>query len=233
MTERPLLSRWPGRTSRAGTSTGMPPLVQHYDTIPGVPVPPPAADDDPSLFGLPAEPDPGPSDESGGDAWSGYGPAEPAGRVVVRRRADAVAGSLLLVAGAAGGMSLFLPWLWLEGELGYSLAERGVEFARRGLDDLAGSGLLLPLGVVVAGGVLILLGLLAFRAARTHRVVGVLALFVSLAVATGIVVRTVAVGSATALTDPGLVCAGVLVGFGLLGALKAMLTVPEVTSERM
>ena len=74
----------------------------------------------------------------------------------------------------------------------------------------------------------ILAGLLAFRPARTHRPIGVVALFVSLAVAAGIVVRVADRDWDVVLDDPGMLCAVVVAVFGLLGALKAMLTAPEV-----
>jgi hypothetical protein len=85
--------------------------------------------------------------------------------------------------------------------------------------------------VAVGGGVLFVLGLLAFRPARSHRLVGVVALLVALAVAAGIVVRVADLGWGPLRTDPGILCAVVLAGAGVLGALKAMLTPPEFTTD--
>ena len=61
--------------------------------------------------------------------------------------------------------------------------------------------------------------------------VGVAALLVALGLAAGIVVRVADAGWHPVWTDPGILCAIVLVGAGVLGALKAMLTAPEVTTD--
>jgi hypothetical protein len=70
--------------------------------------------------------------------------------------------------------------------------------------------------------------MLLFVPAHTHRLVGVLALGVALLVTVGVVTTVVAEGLAG--TGPGLWCAAGVAGFGLLGALKAMLTLPLVTT---
>jgi hypothetical protein len=222
MTERQQLTRRLGaRRARAGTPGA---AVPRGDTVPGVlPVLPPV--DETSLFGLPAEP----AVDPGEDADARPEPVEDEGLVVLRRP-DATAGSLLLVAGAAGGVSLFLPWVQHGEALGLTLVQQGVELAGSGVGALADRGLLLPMGASAGGAVLFLLGLLAFRPARTHRATGVVALAVSLAVATGLVVRVADGDWDAVLTDPGALCAVLLAAFGLLGALKAMLTAPEVSA---
>jgi hypothetical protein len=187
-------------------------------------VPPP---DEPTLLGFPVD---APEDEEVPEEPAEPTPGEPdTDALYVLRTADPPAGALLMIGGAAGVLSLFLPWVEHGQQLGLTLVRSGLETAD--LDALVRSGLLLPVGVVVAGGVFFLLGLLAFRPARGHRVVGVTALLIALAVAAGIVVRVADVGWDPLRTDPGVLCAVVLVGAGVLGALKAMLTPPEVTTD--
>lgn len=206
--------------------------VLHQETQPTQPPPVLAAPGEPTLLGFPAEiPEDPPFEEPPAveeavpvdvvDAEQG---------LVVLRRPDAVAGSLMLVAGAAAGMSLFLPWLQHGSALGLGLVRQGLDAAGAGLGALAGSGVVLPLGVALGGAVLFVLGLLAFRPAPTHRAAGVLALVVSLAVAAGVVVRVADVGWEDVRVDPGILCALAVAGFGVLGALKAMLTVPVLTT---
>jgi hypothetical protein len=142
---------------------------------------------------------------------------------VAFRGPESLGGLLLILAGVAAAISLLLDWLAADDVSGWGLV-------RRGFDDLGKifeTGMWQPLAVVLGGGVLFLLGLLAFWPARSHRLIGVLALFVSLAVAAGIVVRVADLGWDPLRTDPGVLCAVVLAGAGTLGALKAMLTPPE------
>ena len=202
-----------------------------------IPAPSPLvpAPDEPNLLGFPLDvPE---DDEAVVDEAVVEEPAEPPAEVLpvdtealyVLRTADVTAGALLMVGGAAGVLSLFLPWVEHGQQLGITLVRSGLEAAD--LDALVRSGLLLPVVVVAGGVVLFLLGLLAFRPARGHRVVGVAALLTALAVAAGIVVRVADAGWPALRTDPGLLCAVVLVVAGVLGALKAMLTAPEVTTD--
>lgn len=227
MSQRQQLSRRFSLTARSAPS----PDGRRGDTLPGGPriLEPP---DEPTLLGLPAELEPDP-DTDGAEESADAGPDWVAAedRLVVRNRPDAFAGSLLMIAGAAGGMSLFLPWVGYDGALGISLVRAGADVAGSGILPLADSGLVLPLGVAVSGGALFLLGLLAFRPARTHRASGTAALFVVLAVAAGVLVEVANAGWDAVGTDPGPVCAVLLAGFGALGALKAMLTAPDVTTD--
>ena len=78
--------------------------------------------------------------------------------------------------------------------------------------------------------VLVLLGALVLIPALTHRLLGVLALLVALATAAAVLSLLAGAGWTTARFDVG-VWAGVAVaGFGLAGALKAMLTLPLVAA---
>ena len=204
MTERQQLSRRHRRVARSGTTQ-----------------------DDLTLLGFPAEPADGPALDEPVLA-SPEGVPRPDTWLVLRRP-DAAAGSMLLIGGTAGGMSLFLPWVQHGEVLGLWLVIAAADPASAGPAELVRSGLLLPVAVALGGGVLFVLGLLAFRPARTHRATGVAALFVSLAVASGVVVRVADAGTTAVLTDPGVLCAIVVAASGLLGALKAMLTTPRFT----
>jgi high-affinity Fe2+/Pb2+ permease len=84
--------------------------------------------------------------------------------------------------------------------------------------------------VAVGGAVLVVLGLLLLRPARGHRVSGVLALGVALAVAAAVGARSVDAGWDARVLGPGVWCAAAVAGLGVLGALKAMLTAPRVTT---
>ena len=226
MTERNLLPRRHGRTARSGT----PAPIGNPQTVPTELPPVPEFAGEPTLFGLPADD----ADDIDPDGSPVGEPEIAFGSLVVLRRPDAMAGSLLMVAATAGGMSLFLPWAGHGNALGLWLVQRGLQLAAgEGLGELPGSGLLLPLTVALAGGVLFVAGFLAFVPARTHRAVGVVALLVSLAVAAGVTVR-MADADANAIsipTDPGLLCAVVLAGLALLGALKAMLTPSAIATD--
>jgi hypothetical protein len=142
------------------------------------------------------------------------------------RRADDVAGLLLLLAGIAAGVSLLLVWVH-GGATGLELVRDGLDDLDRGAQRLVDRDTWQPLAVVSGGVALFVLGLLVFVPARTHRFLGALALLVSLVVAAGVLVPladrdwdvqrwavggwfTVAVGA-----------------LGFLGALKALMTGPR------
>jgi hypothetical protein len=141
---------------------------------------------------------------------------------VVVRRADSVAGLLLLLAGIAAGVSLLV--VWVHGGV------TGVESVRDGVSDLGDPQRLAdrnswePLAVVFGGAALFLLGLLVFVPARSHRFLGVLALLVSLVVVAGVLVPL-----ADAKWDVHRWAVGgwftvAVAGLGFLGALKALMT---------
>jgi hypothetical protein len=201
--------------------------------LPGTPPPNGHAQEEPTIFGLPAEID---SDEERDDAGSARAQAEvgagpdTAVRLVVRRRADRVAGSALVLAGVAANVSLWLPWLDGGGPTGMSLVRRGIDVAGFGMGDLLRSGLWEPIAVVVGGGVLVLLGFLLFVPAHTHRLVGVLALVVALAATAAVMTLLAGAGWTAEPFGVGLWAGVAVAAFGVLGALKAMLTLPLVTA---
>ena len=145
------------------------------------------------------------------------------------RRADPVAGVLLVLAGGAAAASLWLPWLKGDTGTGLPLVRRGLEIAGSDIRALGPSGLWQPLAIVLGGGVLFLLGVLMFGPARTHRLSGVLALLVASAAAAGVLFRIGDAGWDVDRWDLGLWCAVAVAGLGVLGALKAMLTAPRIT----
>jgi hypothetical protein len=188
-------------------------------TVPGIPLQRVVVDDEPTLFGLPAEVG---GDEVAPDAVAPI-------RLVKVRRADPVAGFLLVLAGLAAAASVWLPWQGGATDTGLSLVRRGLETAGSDIRTLGPSGQWQPLAIVLGGGVLFLLGVLMFGPARTHRFSGVLALVVAGGAAAAVLFRVAEAGWRVDRGDLGLWCAVAVAGLGLLGALKAMLTAPRVT----
>jgi hypothetical protein len=145
---------------------------------------------------------------------------------VVVRRADSLAGLLLLLAGIAAGVSLLLVWLHGGGT--------GLDLVRDGVDDLGHPQRLAdlhtwePLAVVFGGAALFVLGLLMFIPAKTHRFLGVLALLVTLVVAAGVLVPLADAGWDVQRWAVGAWFAVGVGGLGFLGALKALMTGPKV-----
>ncbi|MGY1606509.1 MULTISPECIES: hypothetical protein [unclassified Geodermatophilus] len=202
----------------------------------GAAPPPPVDADDgtgPSILGFP--PDPAEDDdvadvEPAPEGTEVAGVAVRPGRLVYVRRPDVVGGVLLLLAGVADAASLWLPWERDRATTGLDLAARAVDVAREGVAGLGSTGLWQPATVAAGGVVLVVLGLLLLRPARGHRVSGVLALGVALAVAAAVVARLVDAGWDARLLGWGVWCAAAVAGLGVLGALKAMLTAPRVTT---
>jgi hypothetical protein len=148
---------------------------------------------------------------------------------VAIRRADPLAGLLLLLAGMAAGVSLLVVWV-RSGDPGLDLVRAGVDDVRDG--SLWSTGSWQPLAVVFGGAALFVLGLLMYVPARTHRFLGVLALLVSLGVAAGVLVPLADAGWDDARYEVGgwfTVAVGAL---GLLGALKALSTNPKLSRRR-
>jgi hypothetical protein len=152
-------------------------------------------------------------------------------RRLVLRRADGVGGLFLLLAGMAAGVSLLLRWRQGSGATGAALARQGGVALRSGAGDLGHSGLWQPLAVVLGGGLLFALGLLLFVPARSHRLLGVVALFVALAVAAGVLVPLADANWNVDRFAIGMWFAVAVAALGLLGALKAMLTGPRHTPK--
>jgi hypothetical protein len=215
------------RTARRRTPLSRTGRARSAPTIP-VPAPPPRQElpeAQPTLLGFPAEfaedddQDDPPLPEATPDG------ALTAPELVFVRRADPFAAGALVLAGVAANVSLSLSWSPGEGPSGLSLVQRGVEAFGSGDID---NGTWQPVVVVLSGGLLVLLGLLLLVPARAHRFVGLLALVVSLAAATAVVLLMVDTGLADDRLGPGMWCAVAVPVLGVLGALKAMLTVPLV-----
>lgn len=150
-------------------------------------------------------------------------------RVVTLPRADPLAGITLVLAGIAAAASLLVPWRAGDPETGSSLVRGGLAAVGSGMGDHGRSAVWEPPAIVIGGALLLLLGVLLFLPARTHRVVGVLALFLSAGVCTAVLFRIARVGWVTEHFGPGTWLSVAVALLGILGALKAMLTVPRVT----
>ena len=229
MTERQLQFHWSGRRTARRHAPLQEIPAQRVDTA-----------DEPTILGFPA--DVGGEDgadriaASGdrADAWPGAvaGDIVAPVRLVVLRRTDPVAGVALVLAGGAAIVSLWLPWRQGKADTGLSLVLRGLQVAGARIADLGPSGLWQPLAIVLGGVVLLLLGLLLFSPARTHRFAGLLALIVASGATAGVLFRLAQAGWNPARCDDGMWFAVAVAGLGLLGALKAMLTAPRVTARR-
>ena len=144
------------------------------------------------------------------------------------RRSDSLASLLLLLAGISAGVSLLLRWLPGSDLTGWDLVDRGFDdLAEGGTAELLGNGFWQPMAVVLGGAVLFVLGLLAVLPARSHRLIGVLALLVGLVAGAGVLVPLAAVGWDPDTIDTGFWFAVAVPALGLLGALKALFTSPR------
>lgn len=198
-------------------------MIERQHTVPGTPPPRAAVDDEPTILGFPAEIE---SDDEC-DAGAGEG-AEPPVRLVAMRRPDRIAGGALVLAGLGAAASLALPWVRGERERGVVLVRRGFEVVDSDVGEFLRSGLWQPVAVVLGGGVLLLLGLLLFLPARTHRLVGVLALVAGLIAAAAVLTLLAGADWTTGRFDLGTWVAVAVAGLGVLGALKAMLSLPRI-----
>jgi hypothetical protein len=204
--------------------------VRGARTIPAATARDLAAESEPTLFGLPAE-FAAPDDDADRPPETGDVLPSEVGLAVLRR-ADRIGGGALVLAGVAANVSLSLSWSPGEGPTGLSLVQRGVEGLGSGTGWWALSGLWQPFVVVLSGGLLVLLGFLLLVPARAHRLVGVLALVVSLAAATAVALLMADGGWGPDQFGPGLWCAVAVPILGTLGSLKAMLTAPLVVLGR-
>ena len=198
-------------------------------TIPAATAEELAAQSEPTLFGLPAEII---SDDDTGERPSAEPPSEvrlPDVDLVAVRRADRIGAGALVLAGVAANVSLSLSWSPGEGPTGLSLVQRGVEGFGAGGWTLG--SVWQPFAVVLSGGLLVLLGFLLLVPARAHRLLGVVALAVSLAAAVALVLLMADGGWGPDQFGPGLWCAVAVPVLGVLGALKAMLTPPHLTLQ--
>jgi hypothetical protein len=135
-----------------------------------------------------------------------------------------VAGLLLLLAGAAAAVSLLLRWLTDDDATGIDLVRRGFDDLGAGVGELIDTGFWQPLTVVLGGAVLLVLGLLMFLPARRHRVLGLLALLITAAVAAAVLVPLFQADWDFGTFDLGFWFAIAVAVLGLLGALKALFT---------
>ena len=154
---------------------------------------------------------------------------EPQVRLVTLPRSDPLAGIALLLAGAAAIASLSLPWRRGATDTGLSMVLRGLRAAGSSAADAGRGGLWQPPAIVLGGFLLLLLGVLLFLPARTHRVAGVVALFLASCAAAGVLFQVAHAHWSSAGFDSGMWLAVAVPVLGLLGALKAMLTSPRVT----
>lgn len=230
MTERLQSRGSPRRTARGRAPRSRPGGLWGARTIPAATAERMAVEDEPTLFGLPAE-----VPEAGRPAAVPTPRAVPPPRgLSVLRRADPLGAAALVLAGVAANVSLSLSWSPGDGPSGLSLVQRGGETLDAGIAETARSGVWPPLVVVLSGGLLVLLGFLLLAPARAHRLLGVLALAVALAAAAAVIVLAADAGWRADAFGPGLWCAiavPVLGVLGVLGALKAMLTAPLVTLD--
>jgi hypothetical protein len=211
-------------------------LVPPDQTVPGIPSPRLVAAEEPTILGFPVEDEPPDEDLSivpdprvEQPPPAAVSVLEAPIRLVTLLRADPVAGMCLVLAGGAAVVSLWLPWRQGAEDTGRSLVLRGLRVAGAGTADVGRSGGWQPLAIVLGGGLLLLLGVLLFLPARTHRVAGVLALLLASGAAAGVLVEVAHAGWSSASFGTGMWFAIAVPALGLLGALKAMLTTPRVT----
>jgi hypothetical protein len=135
----------------------------------------------------------------------------------------------MVLAGVAAVVSLALPWAHGDGATGWSRCRQGTAVLGTGIGPLSHGSLWEPLAVVSAGLLLLVLGLLVWLPARSHRTLGVLALVLAALAGTGAVVPLAGAGWDAGRFGIGTWFAVAVAGLGLLGALKAMLTAPRLT----
>jgi hypothetical protein len=140
------------------------------------------------------------------------------------KRQDPVAALLLLVAGIAAGISLLLPWLADDDVTGLTLVKDAFRALGDGVGELIGTGYIQPLTIVLGGGVLFLLGALLLVPARSHRLIGLVALVVALLVTMAVLVPLAAAGWDLGAFGIGFWFAIAVAVLGLIGALKALLS---------
>jgi hypothetical protein len=143
------------------------------------------------------------------------------------RRPDTLAALLLLLAGICAGVSLLLTWLPGVTLTGWDLVHRGISTLTHGVRQVFDDGLWQPLAIVLGGGLLFLLGLLLLIPARAHRLLGLLALLVSLGAGAGVLVPLSDAGWHLSRFGVGFWFAAAVAVLGVLGSLKALLTRPK------
>lgn len=157
--------------------------------------------------------------DSSYDQTSAYA-AEP----VAVRRPDTFAGLLMVLAGAAIGVSLLLKW-FLDAT-GYDFFEVALENA----DSFFSEGIWQPLVVVFGGAVLLLIGLIAFIPGKSRRALGLIALLVAVGIAAAALSVLINVDFDFSGIQPGFYVVLAATVLGLIGALKAAVTPPKRVS---
>jgi hypothetical protein len=150
------------------------------------------------------------------DATTPVYSAEP----VAVRGPDSLGGLLLILAGIAAAISLVLDWVDGGDATGLDLVRDGFE----DLDTIIDTGLWQPMAVVLGGGVLLVLGILMWLPARSHRFLGLLGLIVSGLIVWAVVVPLNDADWELGFFGPGFWCAIAVAVLGVLGSLKALLT---------
>lgn len=150
--------------------------------------------------------------------YPGYSPqSQYGGPLESGSRNDVLAGLLLLIGGGAGVAQFFLPWASFEG-----IGMTGKDYydgATAAGETLLG---LIPLVILIAGGLLALFGILLFVPMRSRKPLGSIALIVSLVSTAAAVYLLVDSGADLSGSDYGLYLA---LGSGvvaLLGSIKAV-----------
>ena len=143
------------------------------------------------------------------------------------RQQDPAGALLLLLAGIATGFSLLLPWLAGRSVTGLTLVKNGFASLGGGAGGLTGNGYVQPLTIVLGGSVLFLLGLLLLVPARSHRLLGLVALVVALLVTVAVLVPLAIAGWDLGFFAIGFWFAIAVAVLGLLGAGKALITRPS------
>ncbi|MGY1916050.1 hypothetical protein [Blastococcus sp. SYSU DS0973] len=153
------------------------------------------------------------------------GPTTPAysDRPVAFRGPESLGGLLLILAGIAAAVSLPLDWLRDRDDSGWGL----VRDAFGDLGEIVDDGGWQPLAIVLGGGLLLLLGIVLWLPARSHRFVGFVALVVSGVVTAAVLVPLLDAGFDLGFFGPGFWCGIAVAVLGLLGSLKAVLTGPR------
>ena len=160
--------------------------------------------------------------ESPAGATTSYGTTTPvySAEPVAYRGPESLGGLLLILAGIAAAISLALDWVTDAGSTGYDLVREGFE----DLGSVVDNGLWQPLAVVLGGGVLLVLGILMWLPARSHRFLGLLGLLVGALAGWAVVVPLEDADWEAGVFGPGLWCAVAVAVLGVLGSLKALLT---------
>lgn len=157
--------------------------------------------------------------DSSYDQTSAYA-AEP----VAVRRPDSLAGLLMVLAGVGIGVSLLLDWF--DASSGYDIFKSGLDNAGSFFSD----GVWQPLVIVFGGGVLLLVGLIAFIPGKSRRALGLIALLFAVGIVAAVLTALNTANFDLNAFEVGfLVVLGAAV-LGLLGALKAAVTPPKRVS---